>query len=534
MNNKKIAGLFKLLANLMELYNENSFKVKQYENAYNSLRKIESPLFEMPTEEIIQLPGIGKSIAQKIEELKQNESIKDLQTLLDKTPSGIVDMLKVRGLGPKKIKSIWQEMNIDNIGDLLLACNENRLVAAKGFGQKTQESIKSKLEFTISSSGKYLYASILPIAEEYLKTLQTNKNEKYAYIGSYATKSPVVDQIKILTTDKTLNIENIINEDGETGFYKDMRISHIEHCSHEEFYFTLIEQTTDKLLFEKFNIHSKKYDSEEEIFEANHLPFIDSELRSNPHLYDHLSQIDSIVKLVDIKGVIHNHSTYSDGLHSIEQMAQSCKISGYEYLVMSDHSVSAFYANGLNEDRLEMQWREIDNLNDKYKDFKIFKSIEADILNDGRLDYNDNILGKFDLVIASIHSNLEMPMEKATSRIIKAIENPYTDILGHPTGRLLLGRKGYELDMKKVIDACSANDVVIELNCNPQRMDMDWEWFHYASEKEVMISINPDAHSIDQIEYIKYGVLTARKGLLLKEKCLNAKSIEEFQKWLSR
>ncbi len=239
----------------------------------------------------------------------------------------------------------------------------------------------------------------------------------------------------------------------------------------------------------------------------------------------------SLITFDDLKGTLHNHSTYSDGVHSLEQMAKYSKEElGLEYLGICDHSKSAFYANGLTIDRLEQQWKEIDQLNETLAPFKIFKGIESDILSDGSLDYTDDILAKFDFVVASVHSNLKMDEDKATSRLIKAIENPYTTILGHPTGRLLLSRAGYPLDFKKIIDACAANHVVIEINANPLRLDLDWRWHRYALEKGVLLSINPDAHRMEGLHDMQYGVFVARKGGLSKDKCLNAFSREEVQK----
>jgi DNA polymerase (family 10) len=275
--------------------------------------------------------------------------------------------------------------------------------------------------------------------------------------------------------------------------------------------------------------------SEEEIFSLKGLSFIPSEHREDPDVLVKYkgNKLPNLIETKDIKGIVHNHSTYSDGLHSLKDMADYVHQCGYEYFVISDHSKSAGYASGLSEERVFMQIREIDEINQKYTDgFKIFKSIESDILIDGSLDYSNDVLMEFDLVIASVHSVLNMDIEKATKRLITAIENPYTKILGHPTGRLLLARPGYPVDYKKVIDACAANGVSMELNANPQRLDMDWTWIPYALEKDVFVSINPDAHSKESIHYIQYGVAVARKGGLEKEMCLNAKSKAEFEDWI--
>ncbi len=244
------------------------------------------------------------------------------------------------------------------------------------------------------------------------------------------------------------------------------------------------------------------------------------------------NKLPQIIETADIKGIIHSHSNWSDGSFSIEQMATAAIAKGFEYLVISDHSKSAFYANGLYEERIKAQHQQIEELNSKLAPFRIFKSIESDILNDGSLDYDDDILSTFDLVIASIHSNLKMSEEKAMMRLMNAIENPYTAILGHMTGRLLLSRKGYPVDHKAIIDACVANDVVIELNAHPRRLDMDWSWIPYAIEKGALISIDPDAHSIEGYDDIRYGVIAAQKGLLTAAQNLSSFSLQQFERFL--
>jgi DNA polymerase (family 10) len=242
-----------------------------------------------------------------------------------------------------------------------------------------------------------------------------------------------------------------------------------------------------------------------------------------------------LIQASDIKGIIHSHSTWSDGMETIELMAKAAMDKGFEYLVISDHSQSAYYANGLTPERIAMQHLEVDAINAKLMPhFKVFKSIEADILGDGRLDYNDDILATFDLVIASVHSNLKMTLEKAMERVMTAIRNPYTTILGHPTGRLLLSREGYPLDHKKVIDACAEHGVVIEINAHPRRLDLDWRWIEYAAEKGVLLSIDPDAHSVAGYKDIYYGVMSAQKGGLIKERNLSSYTLKEFEAFLER
>jgi DNA polymerase (family 10) len=247
------------------------------------------------------------------------------------------------------------------------------------------------------------------------------------------------------------------------------------------------------------------------------------------------NELPKLITFADLKGSLHNHSNWSDGVNTLEEMALYCKDAlKLEYLGICDHSKSAFYANGLNEQRVFAQQQQVNELNKKLAPFKIFKGIESDILNDGALDYGDDVLKTFDFVVASVHSNLRMDKEKATTRLIKAIENPYTTILGHPTGRLLLSRKGYEIDYKKVIDACATNNVVIEINANPLRLDLDWRWHRYALEKGVLLSVNPDAHRKEGFHDMRFGVMAARKGGLTAEKCLNAFSLEEITTYFAK
>jgi DNA polymerase (family 10) len=268
--------------------------------------------------------------------------------------------------------------------------------------------------------------------------------------------------------------------------------------------------------------------SEEIIYEKAGLPWIHPELRESADILNITTEV-KLITLGDLKGSLHNHSTWSDGVNTLEEMALYCRDQlKLEYLGISDHSKSAFYAKGLSIERVMEQHKEIDQLNKKLENFHIFKGIEADILYDGSLDYPDEILKTFDFIVASVHSNLKMDEKKATERLITAIENPYTTILGHPTGRLLLTRKGYDIDYKKVIDACAANNVVIEINSNPLRLDLDWRWQAYALNKGVMLSINPDAHRNEGFHDMKYGVLVGRKGGLSAAHCLNAMDLAQI------
>jgi DNA polymerase (family X) len=276
----------------------------------------------------------------------------------------------------------------------------------------------------------------------------------------------------------------------------------------------------------------KNFKNEEEIFSEASLKYIPAFLRDDPKIISSHINTSGLLKMQDVKGLIHSHSTWSDGGYSIEDMSNELIRLGFEYLVISDHSKAAFYANGLNEERIIQQHKQIDELNKKLAPFRIFKSIECDILNDGSLDYDNEVLSKFDLVITSIHSNQDMDQEKAMKRLLGAITNPYTTILGHMTGRLLLRRKGYPVDYETIIDACAENKVVIEINANPNRLDIDWRWVRRAREKNVMLSVNPDAHTVDEFHNIKYGVLVAQKGGLTPAGNLSSFSLKDFENYL--
>jgi DNA polymerase (family 10) len=285
-----------------------------------------------------------------------------------------------------------------------------------------------------------------------------------------------------------------------------------------------------------FNDINVQFDSEESLYQSLNLPYVLPELREGLRELEVTSLQEKLITYKDLKGVLHNHTTYSDGLNTLEEMATHAKNMGLSYIGICDHSQTAAYAGGLKPERVLDQLQAIDKLNDKYAasstPFRIFKGIESDILGDGSLDYTDDILQLFDLVVASVHSNLKMEQDKAHQRLIKAIENPYTTILGHPTGRLLLMRPGYPIDHQYIIDACVANHVVIELNAHPYRLDIDWRWIDYAINKGGMISINPDAHQKEGLADMRYGVNVARKGYLMPENCLNAKDLNAFTQWL--
>ena len=547
MENKIIVRTLRLLSSLLELHNENPFKVKSVANAAFKVDKLPYPINTRSLAEMEQVDGLGKSIAGKINELIQTNSIQELAELIKLTPPGIIEMMQIKGIGPKKILVIWKDLGIDTVGELYYACNENRLIEAKGFGLKTQEEIKQKIEFNMASNGRFLYAKVENLAEELLNLAKKEFNTEQIYItGQFRRKCEIIDSIDFLVLGQAseeikerliLNgLENAELNGQEIKCNTESGLSiYFSFCNSEELGKKLIIKTgSEEHINSIFSILGEadlKDKSEKQIYEVAGLSFIEPELREGTNEIElaKSNKLPELIEYADLKGSLHNHSTWSDGIHTLEEMSSYCRNElNLEYFGICDHSKSAFYANGLSELRVAAQHREIDELNLKLAPFKIFKGIESDILYDGSLDYSDEVLSSFDFVVASVHSILNMTEEKATERLIKAIENPYTTILGHPTGRLLLSRSGYPINHKKVIDACAASTVIIEINANPLRLDLDWRWHQYAISNGVLLSINPDAHRVEGHLDMKYGTLIARKGGISKLNCLNAMNLEQI------
>jgi DNA polymerase (family X) len=527
MTNDEIIDTLELTAKLMELHNENPFKTKAISNAAFKLSKLRFDFQGKTLQELENTEGIGKSIGAKIAEMLHTGKSTDFEDMMAKTPEGILEILGVKGLGPKKVRQLWQELNIESIGELLYACNENRLTALKGFGEKTQTQVKLNIEFKLANNNKFHYASLEEPVAQLVQFIQTHQQGiLISVIGEMARKCEVIERIDILISEPlaidTLSLESKIP----------LKINYTI-CETNTFYLKSVELSSTNTHLEKINFSSittQSYLSEEEVYQGLGLPMIIAELREGLQEVDLAKQnkLPTLIEYNDLKGTLHNHTTYSDGVHTLKEMADYCEKIGLSYLGICDHSKTAVYANGLTIEKVIEQQEEIDKLNVNNPNFRILKGIESDILGDGSLDYPEEILKTFDFIVASIHSNLKMNEEKATERLIKAIENPYTSILGHPTGRLLLARPGYPINHKKVIDACAANKVSIELNAHPYRLDIDWRWIPYCLEKGVMISINPDAHHKEGFHDMYYGVCAARKGMLNKENCLNALDIEQL------
>lgn len=552
MENKEVSKILSTTAKLMELHGQNEFKIRSIQNAAFTVSKLEVPVKQLSEEELAGIKGIGKSISQKIHQLVSEGVMPDLEALLKDTPEGVVEMLSIKGIGPKKVAVLWKELEVLTPGELLYACNENRLVELKGFGIKTQDQIRKAIEFKISNKGLYHFAAIEKQAVVWLDAIkEISLVQDISFSGELRRKCEILTNASfVIACDnfqscadeviKILALEEVVSNPSLqiiSGKHESEIPVTIAFCAPPEYGKTLFVNTGNDShvndVLDKLTNANLQGLSEIAIYEKAGLQFVEPELREgNDEIALAASNtIPELIEYGDLKGSLHNHSTYSDGLSTLREMAIFLRDGGYEYLGICDHSKSAFYANGMKEDRIIQQHQEIDLLNKELAPFRIFKGIESDILHDGSLDYDVQILKSFDFIVASIHSGLKMTEEKATARLLKAIENPHTTILGHPTGRLLLAREGYPIDHKAVIDACAAHHVILELNAHPYRLDIDWRWIRYAIEKGVQISVNPDAHHTNGYHDMYYGVCAGRKGLLTKKMTFNAKSVLEVSQW---
>ncbi len=550
-DNYYIADQFTMLAKLMDIHGENAFKSKSYSIAAFNIEKLPVQLHSVDKKEMASLKGIGDSTSKKIIEILATGKLQALEDMVNKTPPGVAEMLNIKGLGPKKIATVWKEMGIESIGELLYACNENRLTLFKGFGEKTQKNVQESIEFYTRSQGNYLYAQVETHTNEITTALaKAHPGQQISTTGTFRRQMEIITELEWVTTIAPADLTKFFSSLGyktENELPGKMSYAGPENlvlsfhlADHSNYHKLLFETSCSDEFRESWINNNPALDyadlqSEDDIFLRSGMAVIPPPMREKPTTLEKVRDkgLQPLIQPHDIRGIIHSHSTWSDGSDSIEDMAKAAIANGLEYLVISDHSKSAGYANGLQEDRIRQQHEEIDALNIKLAPFRIFKSIESDILNDGALDYRDEVLASFDLVITSVHSNLKMTLEKAMSRLLKAIENPYTTILGHMSGRLLLSRPGYPLDYPAIIDACAKHQVVIELNAHPRRLDMDWRWIDVAVAKGVLISIDPDAHAADAFADCRYGVLAAQKAGITKANNLSSMSLEKFEAFLA-
>lgn len=571
MDKKEVSKILEEIGILLELQGENPFKTRAYFNGARIIELLKEDIHVLVKEDRLkEIKGIGKALQEKITELVETGKLEYYEELKEQIPEGIFEILKIPGLGPKKVKILYDELEITTIGELEYACLENRLIDLKGFGEKTQNKILEGIQLLKKYRGQHLIATGMTLGEKILEDLRQHKDLiRVSLAGSIRRRKEIIKDIDIIGSCKEDKREEIMDfftnletvekviSKGNTkssvmlpwGINVDLRL-----VNDDEYPFALHHFTGSKehntairhrgktlgLKINEYGIFAKDQridiKDEEEFFSVLKLQYIPPQLRENQGEIEAAEEgcIPKLIELKDIKGVLHVHSCYSDGINTIEELVKAAINKGFEYIGISDHSKSAFYANGLKEEDIKKQHEEIDSLRRKYPEILILKGIEADILPDGSLDYEDRILETFDYVIGSVHSHFKLDRSSMTKRLIRAVENPFLKILGHPTGRLLLSRKEYALNLEEVIESCSRNNVAIEINSNPHRLDLDWRMCRYAKEKGVKLVIEPDAHRISGIDDIIYGVGIAQKGWLEAKNVWNTSKANDLLSFLQK
>ncbi len=569
MDKKEIIHALEEISLLLELKGEDKFKAVAYSRAARAITQTTSDVVGMIQKgDAKKISGIGETLSKKLTEFVETGKISYLEELRSSFPPGLTELFGVQGLGPSKVRALYEQLDLKSLSELEYACHENRLVALKGFGKKTQDKILAEIHNLKANSEFHLLNVIHETATEISVALEKLTGvEKYGFTGSYRRRREIIRdldcvikfksgerdklfislqklkgvkevkdvqndlvsvvwkngvQVEFIIANKAENPFAILHSTGSKEFYQSLK----EYASSRGYTLSSLElkKGKEKLTFE----------SEEDIFSELGIQFIPPELREGDQSVKAASkgEIPELVKPEDIIGLFHVHTNWSDGADSLEDMVKAAQKLGLKYFGLSDHSKVAVYANGLDEKRLKEQSDAIDKLNSESKDFFIFKGSEVDILSDGKLDYSDSVLKKLDFSVGSVHSKLNMKKDEATKRLVNALKNPYLTFLGHMTGRLLLGRSGYEVDIDEIIRTAVRNKKVIEINANPHRLDIDWRNIKKAKEAGVKFSINPDAHSKDGLADFLYGVYIARKGWLTKEDLLNTMDVDQVKKFL--
>ncbi len=563
MDRKEVARVLSEIATLLELKGENPFRSRAYVNAARAIEALEGDLEELVREgRLKEVESIGQGLAEKIGELVSTGRLGAYDALKAEIPAGLMEMLRIPGLGPKRAKAVFDALGIQSVGELEYACHENRLVELKGFGLKSQENLLRGIAYLKKFRERHLLSEAERQAEAVVTAVRKAPGvARLSIAGSLRRRRETIKDIDIVVSSpqpepimaaftEFEGVETVVAR-GPTkssvrlrdGIQVDLRVVQDAEFPFALLYFTGSKQHNIALraralkmglklneygLFERETLLAAA--SEEEIFGRLGLAPIAPELREDTGEIEAAEQgeLPGLVAPGDLQGIFHTHSTWSDGKNSIEQMALAARDAGYSYIGLSDHSQSATYAHGLTIDEVRQQHDEIDRLNQRLTGIRILKGIEADILADGSLDYPEEVLHSFDFVVASIHSGFGATEKEMTERMVKAIENPATTIIGHPTGRLLLARDGYPVDLDRVIDACLKHGVSIEVNANPHRLDIDWAQCRRAHEAGCRVAINPDAHDVDGLADVAYGIDTARRGWIEAGDVLNARSLEQL------
>ena len=577
MDKKQVAEILDEMGTLLELKGENPFKCRAFHNAARVIEALTQDIGELVSSgNIRSVKGIGQSLAEVISDLVLKGKSKDYEEVKSSLPAGLLEMTRIQGLGPKRIKILYDKLKIKSIAELKKACEKHTLAKLEGFGEKSEENILKGIELLSKTSDKHLFPKAKEAADKIYGTISGLREVKRCEIaGSLRRKKEIIGDIDIVVSAAQKHrakifdtfvshpeVDSIIAR-GETkssvvlkgGMNSDLRVvedaefpfalnyftGSKEHnvemrsrarrygLSLNEYGFTKVEGESGK---KARSIPTCK--NEADIYKVLDMAYVPPELRENMGEIEAgiSGKLPALIEEGDLRGTFHCHTTYSDGSNSLQEMAAGAKAKGWKYLGIADHSKIAAYAGGLSEDKVRKQHKEIDKLNASFNGFRLFKGSEVDILPDGTLDYPDKLLASFDYIVVSIHSKFKMTEAEATKRVIRALKNKYVTVLGHPTGRLLLGRDGYPINMIEVINAASDYGKAIEINSHPLRLDLDWRLVKYAKEKHVRIFINPDAHNVDGLNDVAYGIGIARKGWLEAKDVVNAWEIKKVESFL--
>ncbi len=558
---QSLVDLLSEMKSLLELHGENPFKIRAFDKASDTIGALgegEDWIARAKAGTLTEIAGIGKGISEVLREYLLEGKATARDELVSTLPEGLLELTKVPGLGPKKALVLIEQLEIKSLGELEYACRENRLLKLKGFGEKVQAKILEGVQFLQATSGQLRLDEAFPVAEKLLPILAKAANAgrhpaggafRVVETGALRRRLETLSSLEFLvetlpgertTKDLEEKLYLAVAQDGSAPSPLPVKFHFAETA---KFGAALAKTTATRESWEAFGretklplerLEEKPGSDEGQFFQAISLPWIPPEMRESGEEVGlaRSGELANVVGWQDLRGCFHNHTTRSDGAATLEEMVRAAADLGLEYIGISDHSKSAFYAQGLTEEGLAAQEAEVRAAQAKFPGVRIFWGIESDILADGGLDYDSKWLDRFDFIIGSVHSRFQMDRTTMTERILQAVRHPRTTMLGHLTGRLLLGRKGYDLDIDRIIGECAERRVVIEINANPARLDIDWRWGKRLRETGCMVSINPDAHEVAGLDDMKYGLCMARKALLPKSLVLNTLDRAGVEKWL--
>jgi len=571
IQNNDITILLRKIADLLSIKGADEFRIRSYRDAASTIEKLNEDLNDkvQKGDDLTELPDIGDSIADKIKEIVKTGSLDQLQKLEKEVPPQLTELLNIEGLGPERVNDLYRELNIESMDDLEEAVKNEKIRDIEGFGTKTEDKIRKELKRKRSQADRTLYSKAEEYAVPLIKYMRENEEVKKAEIGgSFRRKKETIGDLDILVAGDEAesisdhlksfeNVEEVIKE-GESrtsvllqsGLRVDLAIVKEKQFGSALQYFTGSKEHSIKLReraagrdlklneYGVFDADDKRIagKTEDEVYECLGLKFIEPELRENNGEIKAAENGDlpKLINADDIKGDLHMHTTYTDGDHSIEEMAQAAIEAGHDYIAITDHSKRVSVAGGLDADEMRESWKEIDKINEKIDEITILKGLEVDILKDGTPDLADDVLKEADICIASVHYHLDLDIEEQTERIIRVLENHPIDILGHPTGRLIQEREEMKLDMERILDTAAEQNVFMEINSNPHRLDLKPEFIRLAKQKGVMCVISTDAHNTAELTNQKYGLFQARRGWLEKDDVLNTLEIDDLLEKLNK